>query len=871
MKIKKLPIFLCALSVSLSVYTKAQNSEHVYKNYFTSHATKELKGRNLNNYKVDMLDESTSMGGTVIKTIQLYNNLPIYNTVSTALVKDGKVVHYNDNFVKNYYTASQATPSISAKVALGTIASNLSINEINEFQIAEYFEKTAERNKVAKQRLVYFNDNENLKLAYEFIIKQPKSPSQWVFVIDATTGSILEKYDLNLSCNFDHNAFNHGHDDHEHAHGAALESVVEIKDTTSKVGANLLVPNPASYNVFKLPIEAATFGSRSVVTNPWILSASPEGWHSNGVTSYTITRGNNVFAYEDTAGLDISGFSPDGGSSRNFNFPYSLNGTPASNQAASITNLFYMNNMMHDIFYKFGFNEAARNFQSKNFGLGGLDDDEVYAEAQDGGGINNANFSSPPDSYNPGMQMYLWSTVNKKFFYNAPTSAQSRMPSIGITSGFAPALTATGVTGNVQASSVVEGCTALPAGSLTGKIGLVRRGNCNFDLKVKNLQNAGAIAAIVYNPAPNTAISNMTGADTTVTIPAVLINNEEATYILGQIANGTTVNVTLKNDPATSFTPDGSFDNGIVGHEYGHGISNRLTGTGYNCLNSMTDKEQMGEGWSDFFALMLTNKPGDNASIPRGIGTYTIGQGNDGGGIRPYRYSPSLAINDVTYGDTNGLEYLSNGVMRPDVHSIGFIWATMLWDLHWKYVEQYGYSSDVTANTTNGSSKVLQMVMNGLKLQPCNPTFVEGRDAILAADLAATGGADKCMIWRTFAARGLGLNASAGLKNNINDQIEDFNVPSECVLGVEEVSQKNNISIYPNPAKNEFFINFPSKIMGTVSVKVFDASGKLALTADRVDTSKKASISTENLPNGVYIVNIDGLGFQGTTKLIVRK
>jgi hypothetical protein len=44
------------------------------------------------------------------------------------------------------------------------------------------------------------------------------------------------------------------------------------------------------------------------------------------------------------------------------------------------------------------------------------------------------------------------------------------------------------------------------------------------------------------------------------------------------------------------------------------------------CLNSSADKEQMGEGWSDFFALMLTNKAGDNASVPRGIGTYAVGQ-----------------------------------------------------------------------------------------------------------------------------------------------------------------------------------------------------------------------------------------------------
>ena len=135
-------------------------------------------------------------------------------------------------------------------------------------------------------------------------------------------------------------------------------------------------------------------------------------------------------------------------------------------------------------------------------------------------------------------------------------------------------------------------------------------------------------------------------------------------------------------------TPDGSFDNGIVTHEYGHGISNRMTGTGYNCLNSGISKEQMGEGWSDFFALMLTNKAGDDATVARGIGTYAVGQPITGGGIRPAKYSTNLAVNGFTYGNTNGMEYNNGSAVVPDVHSIGFVWATMLWDLHWKYVEK---------------------------------------------------------------------------------------------------------------------------------------------------------------------------------------
>jgi hypothetical protein len=198
----------------------------------------------------------------------------------------------------------------------------------------------------------------------------------------------------------------------------------------------------------------------------------------------------------------------------------------------------------------------------------------------------------------------------------------------------------------------------------------------------------------------------------------------------------------------------------------------------------------------------------------------------------------------------------------------------MLWDLHWQYVAKYGYSSDVTANATNGSSRVLQLVTNALKLQACNPTFIDGRNAILAAELATTGGEDKCMIWRVFAKRGLGVGAAPGSKTNINDQVESLVVPDECpLLATDEVkSVKNNtISIYPNPAKNEFYINFPSNTMGKFSVEIYDMSGKLISSEDKISPDAKKAISTDRMINGTYMVKVKGLGFDAVSKVIVKK
>jgi len=872
MKKTSLPLLFAVFS-AFPMVVFGQDNERLIKDYISQNKLREYKKSDLANFVVENTDNSKSLNGNIVKFRQTYNGLPVHNSAGTVLIKSNKVVYFVDNFIKDYHESTAATATISKNSALQKIAGDLGKEEIASLPILGFGEKNVNKAKAATQRLVYANTkNGDLRLAYEYIFSEPKSANYWNILVDANSGEVISKDNLTSSCNFASDAYSSDYT-HFHADGTEHTFVGVENNSQAKSNVPFLLPDNASYNIFPLPIEAPTFGSRSIISNPWNLTASPEGWHSDGTTHYTNTRGNNVFAYEDTAGNNAIGLSANGGASRNFDFPFSINGTPAANQNASITNLFYLNNKIHDVFYQFGFTEAARNFQQNNFGKGGLDDDSVYAEAQDGGGLNNANFASPPDEYNPRMQMYLWSSVNQLFFYNAPSVAVSRTPATG-TAGFGPAITATGVTGAVQLSPVLNGCTALPAGALTGKIGLVERGSCDFVLKTKNLQNAGAIAAIVYNNTANgDNFGNMGGTDPTITIPAVLIGNTEGEYIKNHLSANTVVNVTLKNDPATSITPDGSFDNGIVIHEYGHGISNRLTGTGYNCLNSSADKEQMGEGWSDFFAIMLTNKAGDNATVARGMGTYASGEATTGNGIRPAKYSPNFAINDFTYADTNGLEYTNaNNQIVPDVHSIGFIWASMLWDLHWNYVEKYGYNSDVTANTTNGSSRVLQLVTDALKLQVCNPTFVNGRDAILAAELATTQGADKCMIWNTFAKRGLGANASAGVKTNINDQVQDFTVPAECVLATKETTAvKNTVSIYPNPAKNEFYINFPSKTSGKMNVEVYDMSGKLVTSEDKVSPDAKTAISTERLNNGIYMVKVKGLGFEASSKLIIKK
>jgi Zn-dependent metalloprotease len=134
----------------------------------------------------------------------------------------------------------------------------------------------------------------------------------------------------------------------------------------------------------------------------------------------TVTTGNNVEAYLDTnadnapdanntAGLSNGhAFAAD----QNFTFPFDTTVDPRTQRAAVVTNLFYYNNIMHDFSYNLGFTETARNFQTNNFGRGGIGADSVRAEAQDGSGTNNANFATPPDGSRPRMQQYLFTSPN---------------------------------------------------------------------------------------------------------------------------------------------------------------------------------------------------------------------------------------------------------------------------------------------------------------------------------------------------------------------------------------------------------------------------------------------------------------------------
>ena len=118
----------------------------------------------------------------------------------------------------------------------------------------------------------------------------------------------------------------------------------------------------------------------------------------------------------------------------------------------------------------------------------------------------------------------------------------------------------------------------------------------------------------MVNNVPGGAISMGEGADDASNTPpsVMVITRDWRRYYLTALLSGESISASLLLD-TSGFDVDGSFDNGIVAHEYGHGISNRLT-AGASTTNCLQNAEQMGEGWSDWFGLMITMEEGDQSN-----------------------------------------------------------------------------------------------------------------------------------------------------------------------------------------------------------------------------------------------------------------
>lgn len=737
-------------------------------------------------------------------------------------------------------------------------------------------------------RLIYVKDNPKATkytLAWETQLYTLDRQHYWAVYTDAITGKVLKKRDLVLHCSFGEGlVYDNSPEEQalmeEHRRQHAIEHAKEVETyleahrqvsipVAERTFMNATLMTERTYRVVPVPADSpidgtvanGLFDSRGIesdytpltqsdVTTAGDPIASPYGWTStDGITENPYTKGNNVWAFYDPSPGPLGGVPSQANSapespvgSGNYIYTWDLDDEPnvangasptTQNTNSAITTLFYMNNMVHDVFYHFGFTEENRNFQSDNMGKGGLGNDEVLAQAQDGGGTNNANMLTLRDGVNGQMQMYLWTpAVEDDIVFinaNATTGDADFVAGINFTGKPASFPSATNnqdlsEMDNWKMGEIVlvndpdEGCTNDPnsegcgqgngvgvaacnSSSIDGKIAILRRGNCSFVEKVHGAQESGAIACIVVNNVDGPVVG-MGGSDVTsytIQIPSCMISKADGEKLITAIANATSpVTGTMKLENPLARMRDGDYDNGVIAHEYGHGISTR-TSPQTAIGGSLSGDEQGGEGWSDYWGLYMTLtsndliplaelSPADQLLYPkgklptRGIGNYVTYQPFDGPGIRPQPYSVDMTVNDATY-NTISLD----NIAAP--HGVGFVWCTMLYELTQELINRYGFNDDlfvaprdlddITNLNAGGNNIANILILEGIRNQPASPTFTAQRDAIITADELMFDGAHKCDIWAAFARRGCGFSAESG-SNAKNDQVEAYDLPFEC-------------------------------------------------------------------------------------------
>lgn len=180
---------------------------------------------------------------------------------------------------------------------------------------------------------------------------------------------------------------------------------------------------------------------------------------------------------------------------------------------------------------------------------------------------------------------------------------------------------------------------------------------------------------------------------------------------------------------------DGDYDAGIIYHEYAHALSNRFVAGG-EALNSH-QAGSMGEAWGDWFGMHYLMKNGlQDRPI---VGAYVTG--NKDRGIRNWALDEApIGFGDIGY-----------DVIGPEVHADGEIWAAILWHMRTNLIEAYGKSE--------GEKVAEHLVMDAMPISAPNPSMIDMRNAILAADVIRYNGDHYDVLWKAFAEKGLGQSA----------------------------------------------------------------------------------------------------------------
>lgn len=250
---------------------------------------------------------------------------------------------------------------------------------------------------------------------------------------------------------------------------------------------------------------------------------------------------------------------------------------------------------------------------------------------------------------------------------------------------------------------------------------------------------------------------------------------------------------------------DGALDNGVVIHEYTHGLTRRLT----DVDSGTAQGGGLSEGTSDLMAIILLAEEGDDF-----FGRFEIGQWYFGSGIRVRPYSVDQTIFDLTYADIDSANH--------GLYYVGAIWANTIWIAHANLVWKHGFQT--------GHNTMIRLYIDGMKLSPSSPDLLDMRDAILQADNVSNGGMNQCLLWDAFARMGMGYSALSTGEDD-DDPLESFDTPSTCTSNIQynapldfgnvcmEDQATNQIEIFNNGTGDLIVYNV-SRVLGSSDISV---------------------------------------------------
>jgi hypothetical protein len=322
----------------------------------------------------------------------------------------------------------------------------------------------------------------------------------------------------------------------------------------------------------------------------------------------------------------------------------------------------------------------------------------------------------------------------------------------------------------------------------------------------------------------------------------------------------------------TGPTPDrdGDVDNEVIVHELTHGTSSRLHGNTAGITSNMT--RGMGEGWSDFYGHAMLSNPSEsvnNLYTTGAYATFNLGAGfaanhyygirrfpkiplsqTGGPNNRPYNPFTFKYINvgcDTFIGTTSTAPnsafprspVIATSGSCDQVHNAGEIWSSTLWEVRTLMVTRLGWAV--------GNRKVLQLVTDGMKLAPLNPTMLQERDAIIAAAAASAAApeasADVADVREGFRIRGMGFSASVQTVSPaaVTEAFDQANVLLTNPFTVSDSTGDNDG--FPEPGENVL-----------LSVAVTNTTGA-TVNSVTANVNGGTNVSYGNIADGATVTN----------------